>query len=46
MQWRVDVCRLILGMLCIMGGKGVCCILGICTVCTVGSREQRMHDIL
>ena len=32
MVWWVDVCIVIMGMLCILGGRWVCCIVGICTV--------------
>ena len=46
MGWRVEVYRLILNMVQIMGGRRVYYILGICMVCTVGIREQRTRGIL
>ena len=38
MGWLVEVCRLIIIMLCIIGGKWLCCIVGIFVVCTTGVR--------
>ena len=38
MGWRVDECRLILGMLCIMGVRRVFCIVGMFTVDIRGKR--------
>ena len=37
--WLVEVCRVILSMLCIMGGIWVCYIVGMCILYTMGSRE-------
>ena len=37
MGWCVDVCGVVLSIWCIMGGRTVCCIVG---VCTVDIREQ------
>ena len=46
MGWRVDVCRVILSLLCIMGGRWVCYKVGTYMVCEVDSREQRTRGIL
>ena len=46
MGWQVYVCRVIISMLCIMGGRRVSCIVGICTVCMVDSRENNARDFV
>ena len=43
MVWQVDVFGVILSMLCIMCGRRVCCIVGMCTV---DNRQQRTRVML